>query len=183
MSGINALKEKSKKHLETHDKHKMDLGEMFENQSVGKPGNQKDGKPEAQQTTQLDSQQPMNPVSQTAIHPEVQPAVHPTTQQTIFPNHHQPGQVAIHPAGKMEVHSDVKPESQPTRHPTIFSTKQSKNQKIPTCKMTFNIREDIHKAFHDLYANRILQGRATEKSEMICEAIQLLIKMEEEQIR
>ena len=75
---------------------------------------------------------------------------------------------------------DAKPDPQPARQPTILS-KPSKNQRIPTCKMTFNLREDIHKAFNDLYANRILQGRATEKSEMICEAIQLLINMEEEQ--
>lgn len=169
MSGINELKEKSKKQLEVNEKRKMGLAEMIGDQIVGKP--------EIKQTTQLDSQQPISPVTQTAIRPEGQPS----SQHTIFPSHHLPGQPVIHPVGKMEIQSDVKPESSLTRHPAIFSTKQSKNQKIPTCKMTFNIREDIHKAFHDLYANRILQGRPTEKSEMICEAIQLLINMEEEQ--
>lgn len=182
MSGINELKEKSKKHLEVNEKRKMGLGEIFENQSVGKPDNQKDDKPEIKQTTQLDVQQPKNPVSQTATHPEVQPAASPPLQQTIFPPPQPVGQPLIHPLGKMESQPDVKPEPQPARQPTILSSKQSKNQKIPTCKMTFNLREDIHKAFNDLYANRILQGRATEKSEMICEAIQLLITMEEEQL-
>jgi hypothetical protein len=183
MSGINELKEKSKKQLEVNEKRKIDLSEMIGDQSVGKPVNQKDGKPEIKQTSQLDSQKPISPVTQTAIHPEVQSSGQPTPHQTIFPNHQLSGQTAIHPDGKMDVQLDVKPEATQTRQPTIFSTKQSKNQKIPTCKMTFNIREDIHKAFHDLYANRILQGRATEKSEMICEAIQLLITTEEAQIR
>ena len=44
--------------------------------------------------------------------------------------------------------------------------------------MTFNLTEETYKAFNDLYANRMLQGRKTEKSELICEAIQWLIKME-----
>jgi hypothetical protein len=48
--------------------------------------------------------------------------------------------------------------------------------------MTFNLTEDIYKAFNDLYAHRILQGRKTEKSELICEAIQLLLKLEESQL-
>jgi hypothetical protein len=178
MSGINELKEKSKKHLEVNEKRKMGLGEIFENQPVGKPDSQKDGKPEIKEPTQLDVQQPKNPIIQTAAHPEVQPAI----SQTIFPSPQPAGQPLVHPLGNMAAQPDVKPEPQPVRQPTIFSSKQSRNQKIPTCKMTFNLREDIHKAFNDLYANRILQGRATEKSEMICEAIQLLITMEEEQL-
>ena len=35
-----------KKHLEVNEKHKMNLGQMFEDQSVGKPGNQNSGNPE-----------------------------------------------------------------------------------------------------------------------------------------
>ncbi|MGH2612591.1 MAG: hypothetical protein ACRDFB_06025 [Rhabdochlamydiaceae bacterium] len=179
MSGINALKEKSKKHLETHEKHKMGLGEIFEDQTVGKPDNQKDGKPEVKQTNQLDIQKSTNPVSQTATHPEVQPSSQTLSQQTISPTPHLHGQPATHPVGKMEIQPDVNPDSQTSRQPTIFSTKQPKNQKVPTTKMTVNLREDIHKAFNDLYAHRILRGEAPEKSEMICEAIEWLIKMEE----
>ena len=61
-----------------------------------------------------------------------------------------------------------------------FPTIKQQSQKTPTFKMTFNLPEDIYKAFNDLYANRMLQGRKTEKSEMICEAIHWLIKKEQE---
>ena len=180
MSSIDELKEKTKKQVQVNDKKKIGLSEMFGDQSVGKPGAQQDSNPEVKQTNQLDSQQPTHPVSQTATLPEVQPSAPPSFQQAAIPLTHPVGHTAVHPVGKMGVHTDSKLEPQPSRQPTILS-KQSKNQRIPTCKMTFNLREDIHKAFNDLYANRILQGRATEKSEMICEAIQLLINMEEEQ--
>ena len=60
-------------------------------------------------------------------------------------------------------------------------TKQSQPQKAQTYKMTFNLTEDIYKSFNDLYANRMLQGRKTEKSELIIEAIQCLIKKENTQ--
>lgn len=67
-------------------------------------------------------------------------------------------------------------------HPDSFSTHQPENLKqvVQTYQMTVNLTEDTYKAFNELYANRILQGRKTEKSEMICEAIQCLIKSEEE---
>jgi hypothetical protein len=181
MSSIDELKEKTKKQVQVNDKKKMDLSEMFGDQLVGKPGAQQDSNPEAKQTNRLDSQQPTHPVSQTATLPEVQPSAPPSFQQAAIPLPHPVGHTAVHPVGKMGVQEDVRPEFQPPRQTSIFSTKQSKNQKIQTYKMTFNIREDIHKAFHDLYANRILQGRATEKSEMICEAIELLINKEESQ--
>ncbi len=164
MSGINELKEKSKKQLQMNEKRKMGLGEMFDDQTVGKPDNQKDGNTEIQQTNRLDNQQPVNPINRVTSQPEVQPPITQTFQQPTFP----------------PTQTDVRPEPHPARQPIILS-KQSKNQRVPTCKMTFNLREDIHKAFNDLYANRILQGRATEKSEMICEAIQLLISMEEQE--
>ena len=180
MSSIDELKEKTKKQVQVNEKKKMGLSEMFGDQSVGKPDNQKDSNPEVKQTTQPDVQQSINPVIHTAAHPEVQPSAPLSFQQTAMPSTHPVGHTAVHPVGRMESHTDVRLEPQPSRQPTILS-KQSKNQRIPTCKMTFNLREDIHKAFNDLYANRILQGRATEKSEMICEAIQLLIHMEEEQ--
>lgn len=177
---IDELKEKTKKQVQVNEKKKMGLSEMFGDQSVGKPDNQQDSKPEVKQTSQTDVQQSMNPVSHTAVHPEGQPTTPPSFQQVAIPLTHPVGHTAVRPVGRMETHTDVKPDPQPARQPTILS-KPSKNQRIPTCKMTFNLREDIHKAFNDLYANRILQGRATEKSEMICEAIELLINMEEAQ--
>lgn len=45
-------------------------------------------------------------------------------------------------------------------------------------KMTLNVTEDVYKAFTDIYATRLLQGRATEKSALICEAITLLYAKE-----
>jgi len=180
MSSINELKEKTKKQLQANEKKKIGLSEMFGDQAVGKPESQQENNPEIQQPSQLDVQQPMNPASHAAVYPEAQAPIPPVFQQAVIPQIHPAGHTPVHPVGRMEAQVDVKLDHQPARQPTILS-KPSKNQRIPTCKMTFNLREDIHKAFNDLYANRILQGRATEKSEMICEAIQLLINMEEEQ--
>lgn len=180
MSSINELKEKTKKQLQANEKKKMGLSEMFGDQAVGKPESQQEINPEIQQTSQLDVQQSTNPASHAAVHPEAQMPIPPVFQQAVIPQIHPAGHTPVHPVGRLEAHMDARPDPQPARQPTILS-KPSKNQRIPTCKMTFNLREDIHKAFNDLYANRILQGRATEKSEMICEAIQLLINMEEEQ--
>lgn len=49
----------------------------------------------------------------------------------------------------------------------------------PTFKMTFTLNERDYKSFNDIYAKRIIQGRKTDKSHLISEAIQLLEKMEE----
>ena len=104
--------------------------------------------------------------------------------------------------GKLDNQKENNPDNQETNHPdgkqinhttnkqdvgvvvksaAIFATAKQQTKKIPVYKMTFNLTEDVYKAFNDLYANRMLQGRKTEKSEMICEAIQWLVKMEEEQ--
>ena len=80
------------------------------------------------------------------------------------------GKPAIQPTRQQEIH--------PTYQPAIFSVKNQQSPKAPTYKMTFNLTEDVYKSFNDLYAHRMLQGRKTEKSEMICEAIEWLIKME-----
>jgi len=91
------------------------------------------------------------------------------------------GRKTNQPSGQPEIQLDRKQDFQSIRQNSIFPTSKQQSQKIPTYKMTFNLTEDIYKAFNDLYANRMLQGRKTEKSEMICEAIQWLIKMEDEQ--
>lgn len=157
MSGIKNLKEKSK----------IQLDEMFDSKPVGKPGIQKNGKEEIKESIHLDIQQPINPIIQTTNNPETQP----TSQK--------PTQPASQPPGKMENQPDGNPEIQMARQASVFSTKPH-SPKEPTYKMTFNLTQEIYKAFNDLYANRMHQGKKTEKSELICEAIQWLIKMEED---
>lgn len=73
----------------------------------------------------------------------------------------------------------VHPEIQQPKQTDVFPVKQVQPQKAPTYKMTFMLTEDIYKAFNDLYARRMLQGRKTEKSDLICEAVEWLIKMED----
>lgn len=174
---INELKEKTKKQFEVSEKKKIALSEMFDDQSVGKPAIQPDGDMAIQQTNQLDSQLPINPVTHAPIHPEVQPVSHPAPQQAILPSPQMAVQLAVQPVGKPEIQVEDKAETTSSKQSPIFSS--GKNQRISTIKTTFNIREDIHKAFSELYAHRILKGRPTEKSEMICEAIQLLLLKEE----
>jgi hypothetical protein len=163
MSGINEIKKKAK----------LSIDEMYDTQSVGKMDNQEEGKPENKQTTHPDTQKENNQDDQPSRKPLVQktdqPAIHKSTQKT------------INPSGQPEIHLDRKQDFQSIRQSSQFPTSKQQTQKIPTYKMTFNLTEDIYKAFNDLYANRMLQGRKTEKSEMICEAIQWLIKMEDEQ--
>lgn len=162
MSGISEIKKKAK----------LSIDEMYDNQSVGKMDNQKEEKPESKQTIQAEVQLENKP--------DYQPAGSPSFQEISQSLNNKAGHTTIQQNGKLETNPDVK-ETQTTRSTTIFPTTKQQTQKIPTYKMTFNLTEDIYKAFNDLYANRMLQGRKTEKSEMICEAIQWLIKMEEEQ--
>jgi hypothetical protein len=163
MSGISEIKKKAK----------LSIDEMYDSQSVGKMDNQKEGKPESKQTIQ--------PASQLENKPDTHPTGSPSFQEISQSLNNKAGHTTIHQNGKLETNPDVKQETQTTRPTTIFPTTKQQIQKIQTYKMTFNLTEDIYKAFNDLYANRMLQGRKTEKSEMICEAIQWLIKMEEEQ--
>ena len=55
---------------------------------------------------------------------------------------------------------------------------KQQSTKTPSYKMTFNLTEESYKAFNDLYAKRMLLGRKTEKSEMMSEAIYLLVNAE-----
>lgn len=103
---------------------------------------------------------------QQTTHLTNQPASNPTNQQSINP----------------EIQLNEHPAIRTPRYLPNKSIKLQQNQKTATYKMTFNLSEDIYKAFNDLYANRMLEGRKTEKSEMICEAILWLIKKEEEQL-
>ncbi len=86
---------------------------------------------------------------------------------------------ATQPADHMPINSTIQSSGNLFLSEGEHQMKRSQNRKPPSYKMTFNLREDIYTAFNKLYAHRMLQGRMTEKSEMICEAIQCLIKMEE----
>lgn len=105
----------------------------------------------------------------------------------------QAGKLENQTSGKSEIQPNGKPEFQDeTALQAILQTIQtlqtpqpiaqepmfSPPKKVSTYKMTFNLSEQMYKAFNDLYAHRLLQGRKTEKSDMICEAIKLLIEME-----
>lgn len=163
MSGINEIKKKAK----------LSIDEMYDNQPVGKLDSQEESKPENKQPTQ--------PTNQKANKPNDQPNNSPIDQEKNEPNNQKNGRKANQPSRQPEIQLDRKQDFQSIRQNSIFPTSKQQSQKIPTYKMTFNLTEDIYKAFNDLYANRMLQGRKTEKSEMICEAIQWLIKMEDEQ--
>jgi len=163
MSGINEIKKKAK----------LSIDEMYDNQPVGKLDIQEESKPESKQTN--------HPTIQKANKPDDQPANSPLEQEKSEPDNQKPGRKVNQPTRQPEVQIDRKQDFQSIRQNSIFPTSKQQSQKIPTYKMTFNLTEDIYKAFNDLYANRMLQGRKTEKSEMICEAIQWLIKMEDEQ--
>lgn len=163
MSGIDEIKKKAK----------MSIDEMYDNQPVGKLDSQKDGKLEIKQTTQE--------AAQIEIKTDSHLAGNPSSQESIQPISLKASQTTINQSGSLETNPDLKQETQITRQTVRFLTTKQQTQKIPTCKMTFTLTEDIYTAFNDLYANRMLQGRKTEKSDMICEAIQWLIKMEDDQ--
>lgn len=163
MSGINEIKKKAK----------LSIDEMYDNQPVGKLDNQEESKPGIKPTNQ--------PINRKEINPDDQPTNNPLNQEKSQPVSHNPGNKTNQPSGQPEIQLDRKQDFQSIRQNSIFPTSKQQTQKVPTYKMTFNLTEDIYKAFNDLYANRMLKGCKTEKSEMICEAIQWLIKMEDEQ--
>jgi hypothetical protein len=47
-------------------------------------------------------------------------------------------------------------------------------------KVTLYLTEDMYKAFNDIYAKRILDNNKTDKSVLICEAIELLSEKEKQ---
>lgn len=153
MSGINEIKRKAK----------LSMDEMYDNQLVGKTEKKQTIKPETQKKNKLDSQ-PSNNIS---------------SKEVVRSIRHVDGKTTINQSENTETNPDTKQESQKMGQISIFLTQKQQTPKLPTYKMTFNLTADIYKAFNDLYANRILQGRKTEKSELISEAIQWLIQMEE----
>jgi len=156
MSGINEIKKKTK----------LSIDEMYDNQEVGNMVIQQNGSPEIKQTNHPVIQKVSNPLT----HPDSQPNILPDGKINEHKNSHTPNNTSIHKAGNTETHLIKEHHLSPATKPPM--------QKVQTYKMTFNLTEDTYKAFNDLYATRMLQGRKTEKSEMICEAIEWLIKME-----
>lgn len=160
MSGIKEIKEKAK----------LSIDEMFDNQSVGKVENHFNGNPTNQPSIQPpnhpNNQLDYNPTSETAFHStkSKQPTSKPTSQLNTKP----------------ENQLNVKVENQQETKVPEFAMKPQQSYKPASYKMTFNLTEDAYKAFNDLYAKRMLQGKKTEKSDLICEAIQWLIQMEEQ---
>lgn len=57
-----------------------------------------------------------------------------------------------------------------------FDNQIQENKTSYNRKMTLYLTEEMYKAFNDIYARRIIDGRKTQKSELICEAIALLCK-------
>lgn len=84
------------------------------------------------------------------------------------------------PVGRLDNQKTSKPEPQQTSKPapSYPPMKPQQSPKQASYKMTFNLSEKAFKLFNDLYAKRMLKGRKTEKSDLICEAIEWLAKME-----
>jgi hypothetical protein len=117
---------------------------------------------------------------------DIKPNGKPYDHLTNKPEKHLPNNLDNHP----DVQLPTFPSSQENIHPDNWLTNKPEkklsrktvnqsNERLRSCKMTFNLSEELYKAFNDLYAMRILQGKKTEKSEMLCEAIKLLLKAEE----
>jgi len=152
MSGIKEIKEKAK----------LSIDEMFDNQSVGKMENQLSGNTTKQppiHTTTNPDYQLLNGKKTTHKNTTSQP----TTQETNQPENQPP----------------KKTDNQPTNF-NDFSMKKQQTSKPASYKMTFNLTEEAYTAFNKVYATRLLQGKKTEKSDLICEAIHWLIQMEEQ---
>lgn len=64
----------------------------------------------------------------------------------------------------------------------IFKFQEYDEKNIPAIgygnKTTLYLTEKLFKAFNDIYAKRMLEDRKTDKSALICEAIELLVEKE-----
>lgn len=57
---------------------------------------------------------------------------------------------------------------------TVIQQKEESYSK----KVTLYLKPRLYKAFNDIYAKRMIEDRKTDKSALICEAIELLIEKE-----
>lgn len=95
------------------------------------------------------------------------------TQKDGNPEKKEAGQPYNHTNNQPSVHKDYHPSIQT---PTQKDVQEDKNKYSE--KMTFNLTKEAYKVFNDIYARRMLAGRKTEKSSLICEAIKLLEEKE-----
>ena len=138
-------------------KAKLSIDEMYDNQPVGKLENQENIHPDLQKVGQTTIQTNNKPSEQLNDHITKQQSEQPVVHKPVLETHQN----------KMEIEKEM---FVPRMKPQMI--------KEPTFKMTFNLPPEIYKAFNDLYAYRMLNGYKTEKSELICEAIKLLINAE-----
>jgi len=175
MSGIDAIKKKAK----------LSMDEMYEDQPVGKPGIQNNEQQDIQNNSQTDIHMNIKPTSHTLGNQKIQPSIQSgkiqtqtTFQDTIIPKVDLRLQHAVNQNPTSEFHVNREIDQVLTRQPVNLPSSQTQASKMQTYKMTFNLPENVYKAFNDLYAQRMLQGRKTEKANLICEAIDWLVKME-----
>ena len=84
--------------------------------------------------------------------------------------------------------ADVLPQAQPhsntpipsvVEEPKHHAVSQAIHKPAHSRKMTLYVTEGLYEAFQKIYATRLLNGRATEKSALVCEAITLLLEKRE----
>jgi len=149
MSGLNQIKQKAK----------LSLDEMYDNESVGKPATQNSGN--------------------TSIHKSENKENNPSITSKITEDDEIKSKPEIEALSSKE-QSIIVSEKQKLRHLQKYQNpNQMTNQKSNTYKMTFVLSEKTFKEFNDLYAKRMLKGCKTDKSDLINEAIEWLVKMEE----
>lgn len=149
MSGISEIKKKAK----------LSMDEMYDVQPVGKLDNQEE--------TSMNIQQSGHSVVPNNRKQDIPQAINSFNQE-------------LTNSIEMQDHNfDNKQKLLSNKQRTTVPIAQYSNQKIYPYKMTFCLTENTYRAFNDLYAQRMLQGRKTEKSEMFSEAIQLLLQNEE----
>lgn len=172
MSGIEEIKKKAK----------LSMDEMYEVEQVGNMANQKAVQPDTQQPIQTSVKKVIQQANtqkkkigkegSTAME---QPYLKPKTFQPETETSKQP---EIQSAIQIEIQKSEQPNTQPLNQLAESLIRQAQPPKSETYKMTFVLPEQVYKEFNDLYAKRMLQGRKTEKSNLICEAIGWLLKME-----
>lgn len=153
MSGISEIQKKAK----------LSMDELYEHPSNNKKQVPTPKKQDIKQTNKLDIQ--------TSSKPDIQPA-NQQAGSILKPKHLQT--MPTTPSAPVNTEAQNTPSEQASKY--LLATPP---HKLPTYKMTFILTEDSYKAFNDLYAKRMLKGCKTEKSEMICEAIDWLVKMED----
>jgi hypothetical protein len=159
---------------------------------------QQKNKSTTQQTNKSESHQTNNPTKQQSIKPTIlieqeniqqaerlafQESNQPVNQQASKPASQQPNkseidnkQVDTQQAEHIVEQQNNKPETQYA--PRFSNVTVEKEKIIYGKKMTFYLSQELYDAFHEVYAKRMLQGRKTEKSMLLCEAIELLYRNE-----